>query len=328
VPLKKLLHLRKNTTVSGFRGSGALRNAVRAQLGNPWTRSSPDINRSRTAPLPPRKASGLPLDRFLKAAISNRPGNPGIVCARELGEHQLVATNFLGLAEIRVADGDVAGAVTLLKRLGHRCRRCLSEHGFIGGAVRKNGSPHGSHCVPRAACECDSVGTLVPSETQQIATPGGTGKECSGATAWQNFRPHQRIPTHFACKPPRRWQGCPAARRAWQSGVETAAGGAKNITPSASDHPLVLRIAARCGAVCAQCRDKMAILAKALADSPSREDARVPFFRAAISIPAEEFAPVLHRAVLQRKLLGPGRSGKSQRRRNNWHGRGDRCRSR
>jgi predicted Zn-dependent protease len=37
--------------------------------------------------------------------------------AREIEEHRLVATNFLGLAEIRLASGDTTGAVELLRRL-------------------------------------------------------------------------------------------------------------------------------------------------------------------------------------------------------------------
>jgi predicted Zn-dependent protease len=40
-----------------------------------------------------------------------------LVFAREIEEHQLVATNFLGLAEIRLASGDTVGAVDLLRRL-------------------------------------------------------------------------------------------------------------------------------------------------------------------------------------------------------------------
>ena len=40
-----------------------------------------------------------------------------LVFAREIEEHQLVAANFLGLAEIRLASGDIAGALDLLHRL-------------------------------------------------------------------------------------------------------------------------------------------------------------------------------------------------------------------
>src|SRR5207244_896739 len=39
------------------------------------------------------------------------------VFAREIDEHQLVASNFLGLAEIRIASGDMPGALDLLHRL-------------------------------------------------------------------------------------------------------------------------------------------------------------------------------------------------------------------
>ncbi|HET8826267.1 MAG TPA: hypothetical protein VFM77_14110, partial [Terriglobales bacterium] len=39
------------------------------------------------------------------------------VFAREIDEHQLVASNFLGLAEIRIASGDMPGALDLLRRL-------------------------------------------------------------------------------------------------------------------------------------------------------------------------------------------------------------------
>jgi len=40
-----------------------------------------------------------------------------LVFAREIQEHRLVASNFLGLAEIRLASGDTAGALDLLRRL-------------------------------------------------------------------------------------------------------------------------------------------------------------------------------------------------------------------
>ncbi|HTM18163.1 MAG TPA: hypothetical protein VL135_14720, partial [Terracidiphilus sp.] len=39
------------------------------------------------------------------------------VFAREIDEHQLVAPNFLGLAEIRIASGDMPGGLDLLRRL-------------------------------------------------------------------------------------------------------------------------------------------------------------------------------------------------------------------
>jgi hypothetical protein len=94
--------------------------------------------------------------------------------------------------------------------------------------------------------------------------------------------------------------------------LKLLATGARNITPAASDRPYFYdsRLAAAQNAP--NVRDKMAILAKALADSPSREDARVPFFRAAISISADELALSSIEELLQKRLLGrvaPGNSG-------------------
>src|SRR5208282_4034321 len=40
-----------------------------------------------------------------------------LVFAREIEGHNLVAANFLGLAEIRLAAGDTSGALDLLRRL-------------------------------------------------------------------------------------------------------------------------------------------------------------------------------------------------------------------
>ena len=48
----------------------------------------------------------------------------------------------------------------------------------------------------------------------------------------------------------------------------------------------------------------MEILEKALADSPSRDDARLPFFRAAVSITEDELALASIEQLLQRGGLG------------------------
>jgi hypothetical protein len=80
--------------------------------------------------------------------------------------------------------------------------------------------------------------------------------------------------------------------------------GTKDITPAAADHPYFYdsRLAAAQNSTDAHA--KMEVLAKALADSPSREDARVPFFRAAVSIPEDERALASIEQLLQRRQLG------------------------
>jgi hypothetical protein len=93
--------------------------------------------------------------------------------------------------------------------------------------------------------------------------------------------------------------------------LKLLAAGRKNITPAASDHPYFYdsRLAAAENAPNA--RVKMEVLAKALADSPSREDARVPLFRVAISIPADELALSSIEQLLKKRLLGRVASGSS-----------------
>jgi hypothetical protein len=88
--------------------------------------------------------------------------------------------------------------------------------------------------------------------------------------------------------------------------------GANRITPAALDHPYFYDARLAAARNSPDANVKMAVLAKALADSPSREDARVLFFRAAVSIPADELALSVIEQLLQRRLLGrvaPGSSG-------------------
>src|SRR5437016_6484258 len=86
------------------------------------------------------------------------------------------------------------------------------------------------------------------------------------------------------------------------------AAGTKAIKPSAADRPYFYdsRLAAAQNSTDAHA--KMEVLAKALADSPSREDARVPFFRAAVSIPEDERALASTEQLLQRRQLGDRKS--------------------
>jgi len=86
--------------------------------------------------------------------------------------------------------------------------------------------------------------------------------------------------------------------------LKLLAAGTKDITPAAADRPYFYdsRLAAAQNSTDAHA--KMEVLAKALADSPSREDARVPCFRAAVSIPEDERALASIEQLLQKRQLG------------------------
>jgi hypothetical protein len=86
--------------------------------------------------------------------------------------------------------------------------------------------------------------------------------------------------------------------------LKLLAAGAKEITPAASDHPYFYDSRLAAAQNSPDARSKMEVLAKALADSPSREDARMPFFRAAVSITEDERALASIEQLLQKRQLG------------------------
>ena len=233
------------------------------------------------------------------------------VFARQLEEHQLVATNFLGLAEIRIADGDVAGAVTLLKRLVLVAGDAYQNMDSSAALFERTGHPaealvfleplaHATPWEPSFRLRLSKAQLLVAQDQNAAAQ----------SLAKLSAAPEN--PYALRVQAAAAMAGLPQPAELGSAELKLLAAGAKNITPVASDHPYFYdsRLAAARNAP--NVRDKMAILAKALADSPSREDARVPFFRATISIPADELALSSIEQLLQKKLLGrvaPGNSG-------------------
>src|SRR5260221_580935 len=225
------------------------------------------------------------------------------VFARELGEHQLVATNFLGLAEIRVADGDVAGAVTLLKRLVLVAGDAYQNMDSSAAVFEMTGHPAEAivFLEPLAnATPWEASFRLRLSKSQLLVAQEKNAAAQSLAKLSAAPENPYALRVQAAAAP----TGLPQPAELGSLELKLLAGGAKNITPSASDHPFFYDSRLAAAQYAPNVRDKMAILAKALADSPSREDARAPFFRAAISIPAAELALSSIQQLLQRKLLG------------------------
>jgi hypothetical protein len=225
------------------------------------------------------------------------------VFARQLEEHQLVATNFLGLAEIRIADGDMAGAATLLKRLVLVAGDAYQNMDSSAALFEKTGHPAEAivFLEPLAnANPWEPLFRLRLSKSQLLVAQ----EKNAAAHSLAKLAAAPENPYALRVQAAAVLAGLPQPAELGSVELKLLAGGAKNITPSASDHPYFYdsRLAAAQNA--RDVRDKMAILAKALADSPAREDARVPFFRAAISIPADELGLSSIVQLLQRKLLG------------------------
>jgi tetratricopeptide (TPR) repeat protein len=232
------------------------------------------------------------------------------VFARQLEEHQLVATNFLGLAEIRIADGDVAGAVTLLKRLALVVGDAYQNMDSSAALFEKTGHPTEAlvFLEPLAnATPWEPPFRLRLSKAQLLVAQDKN----AAAQSLAKLSAAPENPYALRVQAATALAGLPQHGEFGSAELKLLAAGAKNITPAASDHPYYYdsRLAAAQNAPNA--RVKMEVLAKVLADSPSREDARVPFFRAAISIPADELALSSIEQLLQKRLLGRVAPGSS-----------------
>jgi hypothetical protein len=225
------------------------------------------------------------------------------VFARELEEHQLVATNFLGLAEIRIADGDTQGAVTLLKRLVLVVGDAYQNMDSSAALFEKTGHP------AEAVMFLEPLAKATPWEpsfqlrlakvqlaaAQDMAAPAQSLAKLAAASE----NPYAlRVQAATALAGLRQPSDFGSAE------LKLLAAGTKNITPAAADHPYFYDSRLAAARNSRDAHAKMEVLAKALADSPSREDARVPFFRAAFSIPEDERALASIEQLLQRRQLG------------------------
>jgi tetratricopeptide (TPR) repeat protein len=211
------------------------------------------------------------------------------VFARALEQHELLATNFLGLAEIRLADGETDGAMSLLRRL-----------------TMAIDDPYQSE---------DSAATLLE-KTNHFAEATVFLEQLAKATPWDatvrlrlakarfasalnkdGFEPEfKRIASDMQIAYAIRVQAANALASVPHNGdlgsaeLQLLASGAKIITASASDQPYFYesRLAAADNSSSADA--KVQILSKLLADQPGREEARLPFFRAAVSASKDELA--------------------------------------
>jgi tetratricopeptide (TPR) repeat protein len=225
------------------------------------------------------------------------------VFARQLQEHQLVATNFLGLAEIRIADGDTPGAVTLLKRLDLVVGDAYQNMDSSAALLEKTGHPM------EAIAFLKPLAKAIPWEPSlrlrlARAQLAAAQDKVAAAESLTKLSTSSENPYAIRVQAVTALPDLPRSSEFGSAELNLLAAGAKSITPAASDHPFFYdsRLAAAQNSPSA--RVKMEVLGKALADLPSRDDARLPFFRAAISVPEDELALASIEQLLQRRVLG------------------------
>jgi tetratricopeptide (TPR) repeat protein len=211
------------------------------------------------------------------------------VFARELDEHKLVAANFLGLAEIRIAAGDTPGAVELLRRLVTVVGDPYEDMDSAAALLEKTG--HNA----KAIAFLDPLVKSTPWEPAfrvrlakaQIAAgmnASGAQDSLAGIAAAPRNPYSQRIEAALALS------GSRPAVEFGSAELKLLAGDPKSITPASADQPFFYDARVILVRNSSDARQEVQILSNALADTPARDDARIPLFHAAASLHSDEFA--------------------------------------
>jgi cellulose synthase operon protein C len=211
------------------------------------------------------------------------------VFARELEEHQLVAANFLGLAEIRIASGDTPGAVSLLKRLVLVVGDPYTNMDSSAALLEKTGHPAEAieflePLVKSTPWEASDRLRLARAQLAVAKDNGGAQDSLAKIAANGAHLYAIRVQAAEVIG------GVNARKNLGSAELDLLAGGVKNISPAPADHAFFYEARLAAAQNSPDGNVKMRILASALADTPSREDARLPFFRAAESLRLDETA--------------------------------------
>jgi tetratricopeptide (TPR) repeat protein len=211
------------------------------------------------------------------------------VFARGIEEHQLVAANFLGLAEIRIADGDTDGAIVLLNRLVLVVGDPYQNLDSAAALLEKTGHP---------AEALEFLTRLVKATPWEPAYRLRLAKAQLASAGWKHVA-HQFL-TQIASAPQNPYSlrlEATSALSGIHNGLDLGsaelnllAGETKTITAAEADHPFFYDARLKAAQNTPDPRAKIQIFTKALADTPAREDARIPLFQAAVVAHEDEFA--------------------------------------
>jgi cellulose synthase operon protein C len=211
------------------------------------------------------------------------------VFARDLDQHKLVAANFLGLAEIRIAAGDTPGAVELLKRLVAVVGDPYQNMDSAAALLEKTG--HNAEAVRFLSPLVNSTPwepgyRLRLAKAQIYAKTDANRAQDSlvriAATAQYPYG--DRVDAALVLSESRHPADFGSAE------LKLLAGDPKSIALAAADHPFFYDARVKAGQNSSDAHQKVQILEKALEDTPARDDARIPLFHAAVSVHFDQFA--------------------------------------
>jgi cellulose synthase operon protein C len=226
------------------------------------------------------------------------------VFAREIDSHHLVASNFLGLAEIRVAAGDTAGALELLRRLVVVVGNPYENLDPVAALLEKTG--HAAEAVEFL----DQLVKSAPWEDSyrlRLAKARITAKDAkTSADALATIASSPAAAYAVRVEAAIARSGAQTAVDLGSAELKLLCGGPRSISTAAADQAFFYDARLKASENATDARAKLQPLRKALADIPARGDARIPLFKAAESVHSDEIALLAIDSLLHEQLLRRG----------------------
>jgi cellulose synthase operon protein C len=225
------------------------------------------------------------------------------VFAREIDEHKLIAANFLGLAEIRIAAGDTPGAMDLLRRLVVVVGNPYENLEPAAALLEKTG--HNTEAI-------EFLEQLVKSNPWEPAyrlrlakATIAAGKDAASATdVLAAIASSGDVPYSLRVETGAALAGARPEAKLGSGELDLLAGDDSRISIVAADQPFYYDARLRAAQTKIDAQRELQLLASALADTPTREDARIPLFETAAVLQADEYAmAVLEPLLRQRSML-------------------------
>jgi cellulose synthase operon protein C len=226
------------------------------------------------------------------------------VFAREIEEHQMIAANFLGLAEIRLAAGDNPAAVSLLRRLVVAVGSPFENLDPAAALLEKTG--HNTEAVEFleklvASAPWDSSYRLRLARAALAAAQTADTERASLTTLASNSQSLYSLRTEAALALSRADKtSTPQQLNLGSQELNLLAGQPGAIPSTSADHQFFHE--ARIRAV-GDSKIKISLLRGMLFDDPAQDHARIPLFEVAEAEKSDRFAVCVLEPLLQNQFL-------------------------
>lgn len=232
------------------------------------------------------------------------------VFAGEIDEHRLVAANFLGLAEIRIASGDVPGSLELLRRLVVALEKPYENLDSAAALMEKTG--HNKEAVEFLE-PLSKATPWEPSFQLRLAKAKiAAGQElASSQEVLVKIAASGQAPYPTRVEAAEALVGARADSDFSSAELKLLARGPRGVTPEAAKQPFFYDAKLRAAQAASDPHIKLQLLASDLSETAARDDARIPAFYAAAALNQNELALVVIEQLLRQQNLLRAPAGES-----------------